>query len=403
MKNTKLLFLFTFCQLLKKYGWIFFLFLYSCSGNPESSDYQIKGKLANSSKEQIFLVDINSSVLKNIDSVFVNDKGEFAFTKKVPEIGFYSIQISPSNFATVILDSTAKITFEGDAKKLREGYKLSGSKDCELYMQFNDLTKKNFKAMEALRNKQDSIRRVYEAYMNLATDSLKADSVSNVLEPIFNKYSEEYTKVAEETMAFIKKFIEENTSSFAALAAVQMLNPERDITYFIKVSDALVAKYPTVINLKEFQSYVQKEKKLAIGIPAPEIAMNDVNGKPLTLSSLKDKVVIVDFWASWCKPCRAENPFVVELYNKYKDKGLDIFSVSLDFNKEAWQKAIVQDKLIWKNHVSDLKQWESPVVALYGFEGIPYTCVLDRQGNIAGKNLQGPMLEEKVKELIEKP
>ena len=108
----------------------------------------------------------------------------------------------------------------------------------------------------------------------------------------------------------------------------------------------------------------------------------------------------MDFWASWCKPCRAENPFVVSLYNKYKDKGLDIFSVSLDQQKEAWLQAIKADKLSWKNHVCDFKMWQSPVVSLYGFTGIPFACILDKKGNIAGKNLRGPELEEKIKELI---
>ena len=179
-----------------------------------------------------------------------------------------------------------------------------------------------------------------------------------------------------------------------------MLSPYRDISYFIKVSDALSARYPTIETLKEFKAYIDKKKQLAIGMTAPEININDRNGKPIALSSLKGKVVLVDFWASWCKPCRAANPFVVSLYNKYKDKGLDIYSVSLDFNKEAWLKAIDQDKLTWKNHVCDMKQWQSPVVALYGFNGIPFSCVIDKAGNIAGKNLQGPELEDKIKELL---
>jgi len=378
----------------------FGVLLFCSCGNNEPSDYQVKGKLTNSSGEFVSLVDVNSSKGKTIDSVKADEDGKFVFITKVPEKGFYSIQISPSNYATIIADSTEKISFEGDAKNLNEGYTVSGSKDSEILLRFNGFTKNNFKKMESSRMKQDSLRRVYEAYLNTTPDSLFLDSISDMLEPVFNSFSENYRKVAEETNNYIRKFIDENASSFAALAAVQMLSPDKDIAYLIKVSDALTAKYPGVENLKGFKLYVDSKKKLAIGSPAPEITLNDMDGKPLSLSSLKGKIVLVDFWASWCKPCRAENPFLVSLYNKYKEKGLDVFSVSLDFNKEAWLEAIAKDKLIWKNHVSDLKQWQSPVVSLYGFDGIPFAVLIDKEGNIAGKNLRGPELEEKIKELL---
>lgn len=393
MKTNNLLFPFAYFLILS--------FLCSCSGNPQDENYQVKGKLTNSAGEMISLVNVNSREMKVVDSVKVDESGEFIFTKKVTEKGFYSIQTSKSNYATIIADSTEKIFFEGDAKNLSEGYKVSGSKDSEALVKFNELTKTNFKEMEKVRYAQDSIRRVFEAYMNTSGDSLELDSLSKVLEPTFNTLSENYQKILDQTNIYIRKFIDENTSSFAALAAVQMLTPDKDIDYYSKVADALTAAYPAVENLRGFKTYVDSKKKLAIGSPAPEIMMNDKDGKSIALSSLKGKIVLVDFWASWCKPCRAENPFVVSLYNKYKNKGFEIYSVSLDRDKNAWLEAIKKDNLSWKNHVSDLKQWESPVVPLYGFDGIPFTCILDKEGNIAAKNLRGPALEEKLKELLE--
>ncbi len=375
------------------------IFLYSCSGS--KSDYQVKGKLSNSSGEVISLVDVSTREMKVIDSVKVNEEGEFVFTKKVPVKGFYSLQTSPSNYATIIADSTEKLYFEGDAKNLSDGYKVTGAKDAEVLVKFNELTSKSTKEMQKIRYAQDSIRGVFQAYLNTTKDSVSIDSLSHSLEPVFNTLSEKYQKIAEDMSVYVRKFIDENASSFASLAAIQMLNPEREINYYTKVADALVVAYPTVESLKQFKTYVDGKKKLAIGSPAPEISMNDQDGKPLALSSLKGKVVILDFWAGWCKPCRAENPFVVSLYTKYKDKGLDIFSVSLDQSKDVWLAAIKTDKLIWKSHVSDLQMWQSPVVALYGLNSIPFTCLLDREGNIVAKNLRGEELEEKIKELLQ--
>lgn len=136
--------------------------------------------------------------------------------------------------------------------------------------------------------------------------------------------------------------------------------------------------------------------------PAPEIALNNPYGKEIRLSSLRGKYVLIDFWASWCAPCRQESPNVVRLYNKYKDKGFTVYSVSLDDNREKWIEAIEKDGLVWPNHVSDLLQWKSPMPQLYGFNGIPHTVLLNPEGNIIGTGLRGPALEQKLKELFEK-
>lgn len=374
--------------------------IYSCSGTAEISDYQIKGKLTNSSGETVELIDMNSNQPKTIDSATISENGEFVFTNKVSEKGFYSVQLSPSNFATLILDSSEHVLIEGDAQKLAETYKVTGSKDSEIFLSFNNTTKDKFQRMEIIKHRQDSIRQVFESYLNSGTDSVSLDSLSRSLEPTFNAFAEEMKKISDEVNSYSKQFIDENTTSFASLAAIQMLNPDENISYYVKVADALSAKYPDVTNLKGFKAYVNELKSNAIGMPAPEITMNTPEGKSLSLSSLKGKIVVVDFWASWCKPCRAENPFIVSLYKKYKDKGFDIFSVSIDHDKNAWIDAVKKDNLSWKNHVSDLGGWQSPVVKLYGFNGIPFTVLLDKEGKIAAKNLRGPQLEEKIKELL---
>lgn len=145
---------------------------------------------------------------------------------------------------------------------------------------------------------------------------------------------------------------------------------------------------------------------LNIGDKAPDIVAQSAQGKQLKLSDLKGKMVLIDFWASWCGPCRRENPTVVEAYKNYKDekfqngKGFTVYSVSLDKSKEAWEQAIADDYLVWDNHVSDLKGWQSKYAAIYGIRSIPMNFLLDGDGIIVAKNLRGPALESALKKML---
>ncbi len=133
---------------------------------------------------------------------------------------------------------------------------------------------------------------------------------------------------------------------------------------------------------------------------APDIVSKNPEGKTIRLSELRGKYVLIDFWASWCGPCRRENPNVVRMYNKYKNKDFTILSVSLDENAEKWKQAILADGLIWPYHVSDLKMWDTPLLQTYNFNSIPHTVLVDKTGKIIARNLRGESLEQKLKELL---
>ena len=176
------------------------------------------------------------------------------------------------------------------------------------------------------------------------------------------------------------------------------MEPE-EMESMINGLDTAIAALPQIKSIKERLAVM---KAVAVGQKAPDFTMNDINGNPVSLSSkLGTKLLLVDFWAAWCNPCRQENPNVVKVYNEFHKKGFDVFGVSLDQKKEDWLKAIADDKLTW-THVSDLKYWGNEAARLYAVNSIPSNFLLDETGTIIGRNLRGEDLYKKVKEILEK-
>ena len=187
-----------------------------------------------------------------------------------------------------------------------------------------------------------------------------------------------------------------------ALGGVTMAFRNKNKDLFSHFGKLYIQKYktkkpdPSVIALERM---LHAEHNLDIGKVAPDFELNDTKGNPLKLSSLRGKVVLLDFWASWCGPCRRENPNVKRLYEKYHDKGFDVLSVSLDRKRAAWLKAIDDDGLPW-HHISDIKGWQCEAAQLYKVRSIPATFLLDKDGRIIAKGLRGPLLAQKLKEIF---
>jgi peroxiredoxin len=216
-----------------------------------------------------------------------------------------------------------------------------------------------------------------------------------------NEIRKEMDKMMKDVLAFELDFIKNNPGSFAVPAILRSLAPNMQTTELeaiISAMDPAVARTPAITELK---ARITILKNVDIGKKAPDFTMNNQQGIPVSLSSkIGANVLLIDFWAAWCSPCRAENPNVVKVYNEFNSKGFDIFGVSLDRSGTDWNKAISDDKLTW-THVSDLQYWNNSAAKLYGVNSIPANFLLDKDGIIIARNLRGEALYNKVKEMLD--
>ena len=355
------------------------LTLAACGENDGS--FQLKGKVDKHTKAWLYLEQIQGNEIVPVDSVKTGDDGTFSFDKKVSVKDFYRLRVSENNVVFIVLDPAEQVTYNNPNIYLQQDYTLEGSEEGKLVLEIKAIKK-------SIDNHRDSLM----AIMNSAPND-KKEALQRELELNFNTY-------VQNTLNKFRTIIKEKNNTLAAITAAEMLDPDQDFKAHEYMANGLKQYNPNAGFAKSFIARVDQAKATAIGQVAPEINLPNPEGKNIALSSLKGKVVVIDFWASWCGPCRKENPNVVKMYNANKDKGFEIYSVSLDKEKKGWEQAILKDGLIWPSHVSDLGYWSSSVVKQYGFTGIPFTVLLDREGKIVAKGLRGPELEAAVEKLL---
>lgn len=353
--------------------------LSSCS-NEEAAMQDITANIQNYNQPQVVLEKLSEGKIQPIDTSTVDPQGNFSFDGSIDEKSFYRLNFNNQGFVFFVSSPQEKVKVSLDANNYRD-YSISGSKDAEILKAFND-------DMLVFFNYQDSLNKAFGPYQNHP----KKDSI---MEAFRAKYQASEVKKQD----FITRFLDNNSSSYAAMAIVEQLDKDAFTDYYTKVRDDLKDNYAENPTFIVFSDRVDGFSRLAIGQPIPEIVLPTPAGGEMALSSLKGQYVLVDFWASWCKPCRMENPNIVAEYEKYKSKGFTVFGVSLDREKEAWTNAIAADNLDWA-HVSDLRFWNSSVVPQFGIEGIPFSILIDKEGKIIAKNLRGPALGRKLDEIF---
>lgn len=315
-----------------------------------------------------------------VDSVaLTNGKADFyGQLEGLPEL--YNISVS---------DAKRHISFfleNGDIS-------LAGHIDSLTYIKANgtELNSRYNAHLERQGDIQDQMRPLYSAF-NEAEQ--KGDSLS------MKKIDSTYYALSDQLSALNKQFIiDNNTNILGPFYTLRVYYSDNDYPIVDSLDNTFDPLLADSKYIKELTRILGVWKDLQVGMHAPDFMQNDSTGNPLKLSNFQGKYLLVDFWASWCGPCRAENPNIVAAYNEFKDKGFTILGVSLDENRAKWIKAIEKDNLTW-NHVSDLKGWDNEVSTAYGIRAIPYSILLDPDGVIIGKNLRGEELRKKLSETL---
>jgi peroxiredoxin/GTPase SAR1 family protein len=371
------------------------LVLFGCQKPTRTS---ISGQIQGAQGKTIYLEQFLNNKSVRTDSTVIASDGTFHLAVSDPlEMNFYWLRLSQKDYVVLVTDSTEQITIKAEAGNFDKTLNIEGSEYTNLLRDFDN-------ACEPYFLKEAEANRALQTATSEESQIAAAAAVK---------------QARNEKVTYIKTWLDSNSSTPVAIAALQMLDARAESDVFERVLNDLSKTFSHSIHFKLLkQQYDSVNGRVGnksrvmpsnaegvlvgVGNDAPEIAMKDPSGNLRKLSDLRGKVVLIDFWASWCRPCRGENPNVVAAYKKYNAQGFEVMSVSLDSSLESWKKAIEQDGLLWPNHVSDLNKWQNKAALDYGVHSIPFPVLVNRDGKIVamGNNVRGPMLHAQLVELF---
>ena len=312
----------------------------------------------------------------------LTEDGNFELEGNIPAPNYYVIRFGKMH-VPIILRNNSDIKMYGDGRNVDQYLNVVNSQES------HDL-------IEYIRLTSDWQKLSTQAGQLIQQNPELADSVSQSMSAEFNRFKSQK-----------QNFVARHGNSAALYPAFKEINPAEDFATYKSLASQLIKAFPESPMIQQVSVEFDQQMKLqeaqnvlAVGKEAPDFEEKKIDGSTMKLSDLRGNIVLLDFWASWCGPCRRENPAVVKLYEKYKDEGFTIMSVSLDKSKEPWIAAIKKDGLTWPNHVSDLGGWSSRVPKMYNVRGIPFTVLIDKDGNIIKTKLRSHDLEVELKRIF---
>ncbi len=347
--------------------------LASCT---KGDKFVIEGKFENASPDhKVYLYELDKANPIAVDSTVLSEKGEFKFSHKTVDVNFFKIT-SGNNEYMVVAKNGDDVKINADLSDPAMSYSLSGAEDADKLQLLNVTKNKAMASINGLQQKFDA---------QVAAQPDKREAILEEMRPA-------YTREIETLNKEILKFAQNNTESLAGFYAINLLNPAEYEAEMVAFADKIKSNFNKNPAVTEFIVRMANLKTVQVGQMAPAFTMDNLEGGKISLADFKGKYVLLDFWASWCQPCRQENPNLVKAYQTYKDKNFTIFGVSLDKDAAAWKQAVHADQLAWP-HGSELLDFQGPTVQKYQIEAIPSSFLIDPQGKIIAKNLRGEELQ----------